>query len=560
MLMSLNVSNFAILDRVEVAFRPGMTVLTGETGAGKSLIIDAISLLLGERASAEMIRSGAEKAEVTGIFRLENDRLAGLLVRDGIEVPDGILEVRREINLQNRNLIRVNGTAISLQQLKEIARHLADIHSQFDAQRLINPANYLDLVDGFRRDALSPYLSAYRESREIYREKLSAWKKLSAERKELLEKTELFRFQLKELRGADLRTGEEEELTAKAEVLANFDKVYARLQTLRSLFSEEGILDRLYEASSELSRLGELSSEFVPVAETAKNAYYELEDLADGIQKRLRTMNFDPEELDRISGRLSDLDRLKKKYGKTVSELLALRDELETRLDRTDHFDEYLSAAEQSLREAFCLCGDRAREISQVRRQIADRIEKELKGVFRDLVLPRAEFQIVLSRRLPEEMTEEGAFGDEGVDSAEFLLSTNVGEPLKPLAKTASGGEMSRIMLGFKTIFLKSQNLSTIVFDEIDTGISGAVAKQIARKIKEISLSCQVLSISHIPQVVAMADTHLKVEKKEAGGRTTASVRTLAYEDRVTEIAEMISGERITENTRQNARELLLGD
>lgn len=560
MLVSLNVANFAILDHVEVAFRPGMTVLTGETGAGKSLIIDAISLLLGERASTEVIRSGADKAEVSGVFHLENDRLNGLLARNGIEIADGILEIRREINLQNRNLIRVNGVSLPLQQLKEIARHLADIHSQFDAQRLINPANYLELVDGFRRETLAVYLSAYREARDAYRGKLAAWKKLSAERKELLEKTELYQFQLKELSGWDLRVGEEEELQAQAAVLANFDKVYERLQTARAHFYDEGLLDRLYEVFAEIERLGEISTEYSPAAETAKNSYYDLEAIAEDVAKRLKTMNFDPAELDRLSGRLADLERLKKKYGKTIPELIALRADLESRLDRTDHFDEYLAAAEADLGTAFGACLAKAKDISQVRREVADRIEKELKTVFRDLALPRAEFKIVLTPKIPKDPSEDSAFGDEGIDGAEFLLTTNVGEPLKPLSKTASGGEMSRIMLGFKTIFLRSQNLSTIVFDEIDTGISGAVAKQIARKIKEISVSCQVLSISHIPQVVAMADTHLKVEKKEANGRTTASVRTLAYEERLAEIAEMISGERITESTRESAKELLLAE
>ena len=560
MLVSLNVANFAILDRVEVAFRPGMTVLTGETGAGKSLIIDAISLLLGERASSEVIRSGAEKAEVSGVFRLENDRLNGILAKNGIEVPEGLLEIRREINLQNRNLIRVNGVSLPLQQLKEIARRLADIHSQFDAQRLINPANYLELVDGFRREALSVYLSAYLEARDGYKEKLAAWKKLAAERKDLLEKTELYRYQLKELDGWDLKAGEEDELAAQAAVLANFDKVYERLQNARVRFYDEGLLDSFYSVYAEIGRLGEISPEFAPAAETAKNIYYDLEAMAEEVVKRLKTMNFDPAELDRLSGRLADLDRLKKKYGKTIPELIALRADLESRLDRTDHFDEYLAAAETDLRAAFQTCLGKAGEISRVRREVADRIEKELKSVFRDLALPHAEFRIVLSPRIPKDFAEEAAFGDEGIDDAEFLLTTNVGEPLKPLSKTASGGEMSRIMLGFKTIFLRSQNLSTIVFDEIDTGISGAVAKQIARKIKEISVSCQVLSISHIPQVVAMADTHLKVEKKEANGRTTASVRTLAYEERLTEIAEMISGERITESTRESAKELLLAE
>jgi len=560
MLETLSVTNFAIIDHIDLCFRPGMSVLTGETGAGKSLLIDAISLLLGDRASTDMIRSQAEKAAIVGVFRFDNETLKSVLAKNKIDAAENRLVIRREITTQNKNMIKINDQTVTLQQLKEITKYLADVHSQFDTQRLINPANYLELIDGFKREILNAYLDKYRESLSWYRLKMSAYRQLLANKKELLDKNEFYRFQLQELSGHNLVNGEEESLSEQESVLKNFDKIYERLQHIKELFVEGAVLDNLYDIAENFEKVGEVASEYQTNAETTKNFYYELEDLSVSVKKQLASMNFDPEELDRIQERLNTLSHLRTKYHKTIPELIDYVENLKTWIDQTDHFDEYIEKAVSEIQDAFQTVSERAREITLVRRQISDRIEKELKTVFNDLVLTNTEFSIRLESQAPKDPYDEAAFTEFGVDQAEFLISTNRGEPMKPLAKTASGGEMSRIMLAFKTIFIRSQNLSTMVFDEIDTGVSGHVAKQIARKIREIANTCQVISISHIPQVVGIATNHLKVWKQEINNRTIAFVRELTFDERVAEISEMISGDHVTEHSMESARELLLGE
>jgi len=560
MLETLSVTNFAIIDHIDLAFRPGMSVLTGETGAGKSLLIDAISLLLGDRASTDMIRSQAEKAAIVGVFHFDNETLKSVLAKNKIDAAENRIVIRREITTQNKNTIKINEQTVTLQQLKEITKYLADVHSQFDTQRLINPANYLELIDGFKREILNAYLEKYRESLALYRTKMAAYRQLLASKKELLDKNEFYRFQLQELSAQNLVNGEEESLSEQESVLKNFDKIYERLQHIKELFAEGAVLDNLYDIAENFEKVGEVASEYQASATTTKNFYYELEDLSVSVKKQLASMNFDPAELDRIQERLNTLSHLRTKYKKTIPELIDYVENLKTWIDQTDHFDEYIEKAIAEIKEAFQTLSQRAKEITLVRRQISDRIEKELKTVFNDLVLANTEFSIVLQSQAPKDSFDEAAFTEIGVDQGEFLISTNRGEPLKPLSKTASGGEMSRIMLAFKTIFIRSQNLSTIVFDEIDTGVSGHVAKQIARKIREIAATCQVISISHIPQVVAIATNHLKVWKQEKNNRTIAFVRELSFDERVTEISEMISGDHVTAHSLESARELLLGE
>jgi DNA repair protein RecN (Recombination protein N) len=486
--------------------------------------------------------------------------LDSLLAKMRIDALDKQLEIRREIALGNKSLIKINGTVVTLQQLREVARYLADVHSQFDSQRLINPVHYLELIDGFKRDLVSQHLSRYREIRERYRQARAEVLRWRAEKDELAEKNEWVRFQWNELKKAELRRGESEELTAQIAWMSNFDKIYERLQELRTLMAEQGTLEAVYQIAQGFERLGALVPEFQTQAERILGFYYEMDDMAKTVNKNLKTLDFDPEALERSRERLDELEKLAHKYHKSISELVDYRNELASLLDRTDHFDEYLQAAEEQLHSVFRECLEAAHELSRIRREIADRVETELQSVFRDLALPGTQIKIALTERGPSDFLDEAVFGEDGVDTAEFWLSTNVGEPLKPLARTASGGEMSRIMLAFKTIFIRSQNLSTIVFDEIDTGISGAVARQIGRKIREISASCQVIAISHIPQVVAMAANHWKIWKQETGGRTIASVKELNWDERVVEIAGMIAGDRLTDSAVQNARELLLGE
>ena len=560
MLKSLSVTNFAIIDHIDLNFTSGMTVITGETGAGKSLIIDAISLLLGDRASVEMIRHQADKAIIIGTFTFENEALKSLLDQYNIESFDHVINIRREITLQNKNSIKVNDTTISLQQLKEISHYLADVHSQFDTQRLINPTYYLDLLDGYKSEIMTSYLEKYRKLFESYRIEFANYRHLLNKRQDLIDKNDLYRYQLQELTDLNLIFNEDEDLRHQADILTNFDKIYEHLQTIKILLHEKDTVDNLYEISNHFQRLAEMTDEFHSDMEKTRDLYYELDDIEKSITKRLKLMNYDPDDLNRILERLHTLQSVANKYHKTIPELIEYQNLLKQWIDQTDNYGTYLETATLTLKDTFNATLEAAKNISTIRRQIADRIENELAMVFTDLALPQTQFSIVIDSKIPKDIFDNNAFLDNGLDQAEFMISTNIGEPLKSLSKTVSGGEMSRIMLAFKTIFIRSQKLATMIFDEIDTGISGQVARQIARKIKAISKTCQVISISHIPQVVAIASTHLKVWKVDDSQRTTTFVKELTYEERINDLSEMISGDNITDNTRKSAKELLISE
>ncbi len=558
MLETLSVKNFAIIDHIDLSFDAGMTVLTGETGAGKSLIIDAVSLIAGERANSEMIRSGAEKAEIEAVFSEGGDRLSAILDRYRIGREGGKVKIRREITAKGNNPIRVNDTVVTLSQLKEIASRMIDVHTQFDSQRLFDPANYLDLIDGFKPDVTARYRQSYLLALEAYRAKHGAFRDLVKAKDELAGRLDLYRHQLAELDRFGLDPDEQRRLVEERDLLANFDKINASLSETKRLFDETALLETLYDVVNELNRLAAFGEAFAHRRERVRDAYYELDDVKSELDWALRELDFDAGRFETVETRLAAIDEVCRKYRKTVPELLELRAERAAAIDKNDNFDEYLKQAETARDAAFADAMARAAELTAVRREIAKRIETELQVVFGDLCLPGTRFQIVFADHPAADPGRPDVFLETGVDRVDFLISTNVGEPPKPLSKTASGGEMSRVMLAFKTIFVKSQDLSAIVFDEIDTGISGIVAKAIARKIKSVAASTQVIAISHVPQVVAAGDRQLHVAKRETGGRTVATVSALSFDERVQTIAEMLSGTKRSEAGIASAKELLL--
>ncbi len=557
MLKSLQVKRFAIIDQMEVTFKDGMTVLTGETGAGKSLIIDAIGLLLGDRANQEMIRTGETDAIVSGVFSIESERLKQALNQAKIPYWDDTLTITREISVQNKNTIKINDISITLIQLKDITRHLADIHSQFDTQRLLAPQNYLELIDGFRLDLLTPYLNKYQTELHQYQKAHQTYHEWLNMQKELAEKLDIYQFQKKELSILNLRENEIDELTQEVSVLANFDKINLALNSTIELF-DAGLNDQLYTLQNELATLTQSGLSLKESWDKTKDAYYDFEDLEKTLKRILRDLAFDPSELNRINERLNELEKIQHKYKKSIPELIIYLDFITQAIDKSENYEAYLKSLYQSLAQAFQAVVSAAQSISNVRMEIAKQIEKELSTVFADLALKNTVFRIEFQNAHPHDPLKKEVFSMSGVDNVEFMISTNIGETLKPLAKTASGGEMSRIMLAFKTIFIRSQNLSTMIFDEIDTGISGYVATQIAKKLKSIASNCQVLAISHVPQVVAMAHHQLAVSKKEIAKRTIAQIKELSFDERVEDIAEMISGEKKTDLGILTAKTLLL--
>ncbi|MGD9910081.1 MAG: DNA repair protein RecN [Candidatus Izemoplasmatales bacterium] len=558
MLKHLTIHNFAIIDSLSLDFHQGFTVLTGETGAGKSILIDAISLLLGDRASTEMIRSGKEAATVEAIFTYESSDISAKLTKLGIATLDNELVIHRTISLSNKNAIKINNQSVSLQDLKDITKHLADIHSQFDTQRLINPQTYIDLIDGFLKQKMDKVVEEYKVELSIYHQKYKEMNELIKKKNDLLQKLEMYQFQLKELNSLDLQNVNMDELKNEELSLQNFDQIYSLLQEAKSLLDDSEMMNLFFDFKELLIKISRFQSEFKEQSTKIDEYYYEIDDVRRDLSKQLDKMSFDPAYLEDLQERINHLEKIEKKYAMSIPELIEYQAFIEKEIDQSVNYDEYLEKANQSLLIAFNNTIEKAKAITLLRRQVASKITKEIKNVLEDLVLPKTEFEIEVSENLPNSVNDSQMFLSSGCNQIEFMISTNVGEPLKPLSKTASGGEMSRIMLAFKTIFIRSQNLSTMIFDEIDTGISGFVAKKIAKKMKEISEYAQVLSITHIPQVVAFGDHHLKVEKKTVSSRTIASTKYLEYSERVNEIAAMLSGDKITSFAIENAKELLV--
>ncbi len=559
MLQHLRIEHYAIIDELNLDFYEGMTVLTGETGAGKSIIVDAITLLLGERASREMISSKADTATVIGRFSLDNEKMKNVLKENEIDYEDSV-EISRTISKDNRNIVKINNQVSSIKVLRELAMYLADIHSQFDTNRLINPENYLSLIDNFRKERILSYLKSYQNALETYQHEYSAYKLLIKEKEDTLRQLDLYTFQLKELKGLKLVNEEDVQLSEQINLMENLDKINTVLEQFNVAMDEGLILDQLYRLKQDLSSISSTSSDFESLGNRMNDLYYELDDIHSTLQDKLDRLEYDQNEYESMISRLNSLEKIQKKYGKSIEELLDYQKYLEAQVNKADNYDEILEEQRESVRGTFSLLLEEALKLREFRKDLAMKITKEIKETLKDLVILNADFEIIFQEDLPKDELDSHLFTESGIDSVDFYISTNIGEPLKPLSKTASGGEMSRVMLAFKSIFVRSNQISTIIFDEIDTGISGFIAKQIAKKIQEIAKISQVISITHIPQVVATGTHHIAVRKRIENKMTKISVGYLDYNERVQEIAKMISADKVTEASIESAKELLLSE
>lgn len=556
MLTNLKVQDFAIIEDIDISFKEGLTVLTGETGAGKSLIIDSIDLLLGERASSEKIRNGKDKAVVTGIFTFKNSRLSSLL--DVLEIPhlNNKLVISRTISNKN-NVIKINDKVITLNELKQISKYLADIHQQFDMVKLLNKENYLEIVDGFNYDLINEYKNKYLSSLEELKEKYQEYLSLEKRINDIKERQDIYEYELKELEAFNLRIDEEEELNNRIEVMKNYDKVFALLEEIRNIIDKDSLSD-LYTVKEDLSKLSDYSNEYSELHHKIEDHYYEIEAIYDDIKKKFNRLDYDPNELDELISRQSDLNILKKKYKKDVKQLIEYKDELSSILSKKEDFDLSLKEEKDKLLDLYKKTYISALDLSKIRKETSSSIEEELMNNLKDLDLS-SKFKIEVSSKELSKDIDMSIFNNEGIDEIEFYIETNIGEGLKPLSKIVSGGEMSRIMLAIKALFIKSQKISTVIFDEVDTGISGVAASKVANKIKEISLSTQVITITHIPQVASLSNNHIKISKSVSNGRTHTSIKELSLEEKIMEIAMLISDGKVTDNQIKYAKEMVLG-
>lgn len=549
----MTIKNFAIIESLSLTFQEGMTVLTGETGAGKSIIIDALGLLVGGRGSADFIRHGEERLELQGLFALAEDNLAcrNALIENGIDASDDMVVLERSLFRSGKNSCRINGKLVTTVLLRQIGSKLIDIHSQHEHQELMNEEFHLSLLDRFASDKIKPALTKYQTNFKEYQTIEKEWQNWTKNERELAQRLDMLRFQQQEIENADLQAGEEDRLLEQKNILANFEKLNENLQGAYAAIQDEpGGLEFVGEAMRQMETAASIHTDYKAVSEAISSSYYMLEDSMSQIRQSLDQLEFQPEELNQIESRLNDLNQLKRKYGKTIEDIIQYEQEISSEMEKLTDSESHVGHLETKLATLKTELTKQAATLTDIRKKAAVTLEKQIKQELNQLYMEKAIFSVRFEANKME-LTELGQ------DSVVFYMSTNPGEPLKPLAKIASGGELSRMMLALKTIFSRHQGITSIIFDEVDTGVSGRVGQAIAEKIYAVSVGSQVLCISHLPQVAAMANHHYYITKKVQNKRTTTSVTVLKGVEKVEEISRMIAGIEVTELTKQHAKEMI---
>lgn len=555
MLQELSIHNFAIIQSLEVSFSNGMTVLTGETGAGKSIIIDAVGLLAGGRGSTDFIRQGEAKCKLEAQFAFSpTNKLIDLLNELDIEFEDNSLIISREIHSNGKNVCRVNGSLVNTTILRQIGSYLVDIHGQNEHQELMQSEHHLELLDTYGYNNIHPLLETYQTH---YNEFISVQKKLKSQNQdaqEMIQRLDMLTFQIKEIEEAHLISGEEEQLTEEKHKLTNFKKIADALSIAYNALSnnDTGTIDALGTAMNELQSIANFSNEYTTLFENTQTAYYLLQDTESDLSRILDSLEMDEQRLDEVELRLDTIRQLKRKYGDSIDLILEYYTTISEELEQLNAQDESNEELENRLAQLEVQTRKTATKLHDERKKAAKSLEKAIHEQLNALYMEKAEFSVHFS-----DINDMTSFNPKGIDTIEFYLSANPGEALKPLVKVASGGELSRIMLALKTVFSESEGITSIIFDEVDTGVSGRVAQSIADKIHQIAEHSQVLCITHLPQVAAVADTQYFIEKEVKGDRTKTSLRILTYDERIQEIARMLAGSEITPLTLEHAKELL---
>ncbi|SDX69890.1 DNA repair protein RecN [Salimicrobium album] len=565
MLTELTIRDFAIIDYVSLTLKDGLTVLTGETGAGKSIIIDSIQLLTGARGSVEFVKHGAKRAEIEGLFNVDGNHSVYAKGEEyGVEIDeDGMVVLQRSITHQGKSICRVNGKLVTLGVLREFGKSLIDIHSQHETQSLMDPERHIDLLDTYAAEKLQHPKQEYRKQYEKYRSLQKRYQELSDNEQEMAQRLDLLEFQWNELEEAHLSPKEDEELMEERNKLSNFEKIYSGLNdTYEALYGEQKGMDWVSHAMMSLEATSDYDENYQKMSDELSNAYYVVEELTFRLSTEMEALEFDPERLNEIEERLDEINRLKRKYGQSVEEMLEHKSKVEEEIDEINNKDSFLSKLESEINDVSEDLLLEAQHIHDIRSEAAKELVEAVHEELKDLYLEKSVFDVKVEKRKggkesPMMNGRQVSLNSNGVDEVRFMITTNPGEPLKPLHKIASGGEMSRIMLALKQIFSRHQGITSVIFDEVDTGVSGRVAQAIAEKIFKISVNSQVLCISHLPQVAAMADTHVQIQKNITDNTTKTNAKELDHHEKVEEVARMISGAELTETTLQNGRELL---
>ncbi|BDH62054.1 DNA repair protein RecN [Lysinibacillus sp. PLM2] len=552
MLTELSIRNFAIIDELSLSFSEGLTVLTGETGAGKSIIIDAVHLLAGGRASQDFIRHGANKAELMGLFQItnENQAIYEKLQEIGIEIEEDSVILQRDINEKGKSICRINGKLVPLSILREVGGKLVDIHGQHENQELMDEKQHIRLLDYYASNDITSVKEKYLYAYQTYRQLKKELAQLNIDEKRTNQRIDLYQFQIREIEEAKLQIGEEEALTEERRKLLNFNKIFERANlAYEAISGEMKGLDLIGDAMGALDDIVELDNEFKDAQEAVSSSFYSLQDAAHQIKSVIDDLEFHPERLNEVEHRLAQYQMLKRKYGADVEEILTYYEKIKDELDQLLNRDEAIRKTELKLKAHEEQLEKLAQELTTIRKKNAIQLSESIMNQLRDLHMEKAKFIV--------NFDTYGHYESDGKDIVSFFISTNVGEPPKSLPKIASGGELSRIMLALKTIFSSADGVTSIIFDEVDTGVSGRVAQAIAEKIAAISNHSQVLCITHLPQVAAMADQHFLIRKEVDQNRTYTTVSNINMDERAEEISRMMSGAEITDLTLQHAKELL---
>lgn len=550
MLQTLSIRQFAIIDELSIEIKDGLTVLSGETGAGKSIIIDAISMLIGARASQNLVRHGENKAVIEGVFDIDdNPNVRQLLEEKDIDQDDFMI-VKREIMKTGKSICKINSQTVTLSELKQVMQELLDIHGQHETQHLLKSKYHIRLLDEFSGGRYQAILDEYTDAFKIYQEKKEELRKLEQKDESLLQRLDLIKFQHNELTQAKLVAGEVNQLKDDINRLRNFEKLNHELtKTVNYLSDENNIIDKLFDFNESLKEIDEiLKGEYASLLEETNSVYYLLEDAKHRLYDELTSNEYDENLLNDMEARMNLIQQFERKYGKNHDELILLIDDLETEINQIENLEESTSQLKKEIELQYQKVIAKGTQLSKERRTDALDLRNKILDEIHHLEMKSANFEIAFSKTEPTLA---------GLETIEFMISPNKGEPLKGLDKIASGGELSRIMLALKTIFAENRGQTAILFDEVDTGVSGRVAQKMAEKMKQIAQHIQVICISHLPQVAAISDHHLFIEKHERDDRTITTVTELTGDDKVKEVARMISGVEVTPLTLEHAAELI---
>ena len=547
MLSLLHIENIAVIDRADISFDQGFNVLTGETGAGKSIVIDAISAILGERAYRDMIRTGTNKASVRAIFT-DVPRLSWF-AENGVEYdPETVIQ--REIHLDGKNICRVNGSLVSVSILRKLGMQLINIHGQHDSATLFDEDNHLTFLDAFGdNEALR---AAYTEKYEAVAKLRREIDKMTMDESEKLRRMETLRYQIAEIEKADLEAGEDEALEERRKILQNAEKLSNGMDTaVECLYGgdeSDGASGLLAQAEYALARLAKFSDAFAEMHDRVADLMYQVQDVAEVVRDARDDLSYSADELEQIESRLDVIHKLRRKYGVTCEDILAYLDKAKKELDDIEFADDHLERLKKKLKKAEKEAWDAAKDLRKNCQETSVTMAERILTELAQLDMPRVQFACQFTET---DLTANGA------DSVAFYMSANAGEALKPMSKVASGGELARIMLAMKNVLAEKDQVNTLIFDEVDTGVSGRAAQKVAEKLRSVASHKQVLCVTHLPQLAALANTHLLIAKSERDGRTYTSVTPLDVEGRKRELARIIGGTNITETTLKSAEEML---